>query len=627
MTRHRIRRVLLCLAAAAIVAVTGPAPAAAAGSTDSEAPSRAPAHWLPPEAWVYNHWLPYDESRLYRLLRITRSDLWQQLRDDRRTVAQLAARRGWRNPRRLAAALVAPRARQVGRRRLRILESRALRTLTQGHLAQHVFFHSLHQFAVPSAAPDIFGVTDMEFRALRRSELSPLDIGRLNGRSPGRVLAQCAAVLRERVRAGVRGKAMTARQGRILLRRQLSQLPRWLGQQRYNGPPQTHRGAVVDRPRDYAANPVISASGTHVAFEAYEQKVPVAVRRGEISVVVRDLSTGAGTPAGPPDSVCTAPSSSYNPSISGDGRRLAFECSEGNLNFAKRYGQIAVFVRDVPSGDTQRIGVAPGDTRSVSRSFFSPAISADGRVLAFGHVRRSGRTAVLVRDIASGATTTAAGHLPADALEPSISADGRLVAFTSIPRSGAASQVYAYDVATGATTLVSRATGVDGAAAAGFASSPSVSADGRFVAFTSAARNLVHPRPRSRRARIYVRDMATGTTHVVPTPRGAVALDPAISADGAVVAYAAVTTGRPRVLVHDLRSGITHVASRASGASGAEADGAALSPSISGDGTRVAFASTATNLSPHKRNDTRAVFVRDLAAATTTLVSHAAGSR
>src|SRR3954449_5454450 len=110
-------------------------------SADSGAPAHAPAHWLPPEAWVYNHWLPYDETRLYRLLGITRVGLWEQLRDDRRTLAQLAARHGWPDARRLAAALVAPEAGRVGPARLGVLRRRALRTVTQGHLAQHLFFH------------------------------------------------------------------------------------------------------------------------------------------------------------------------------------------------------------------------------------------------------------------------------------------------------------------------------------------------------------------------------------------------------------------------------------------------------------------------------------------------------
>src|SRR3954452_1480330 len=125
-------------------------------SPDSAAPRGAAAHWLPPEAWVYNHWMAYDETRLYRLVGITRRQLWRQLRDDRRTLAQLASRHGWPDPRRLAAALVATERRRVGARRAAELEARALRTITQGHLAQHVFFHSLHQFAIASEAPDMF---------------------------------------------------------------------------------------------------------------------------------------------------------------------------------------------------------------------------------------------------------------------------------------------------------------------------------------------------------------------------------------------------------------------------------------------------------------------------------------
>src|SRR3954469_8180167 len=116
----RGRITLPALVAIAVVAGCGghkrtaPPPDATAGtpivthSADSDAPQNAPAHWLPPEAWVYNHWLPYDETRLYALLGITRIGLWQQLRDDHRTLAQLAARHGWPDPRRLAAALVAP---------------------------------------------------------------------------------------------------------------------------------------------------------------------------------------------------------------------------------------------------------------------------------------------------------------------------------------------------------------------------------------------------------------------------------------------------------------------------------------------------------------------------------------
>src|SRR5438045_1707387 len=101
--RGAIAAVLAALAAAA-------APARAA---DSQAPPGAPPHWLPNESWVHEHWLPYDETRLYALLHITRGELWRQLRDDTRNVAELAVRHGWPNAEKLATALVAPRARSV----------------------------------------------------------------------------------------------------------------------------------------------------------------------------------------------------------------------------------------------------------------------------------------------------------------------------------------------------------------------------------------------------------------------------------------------------------------------------------------------------------------------------------
>ena len=94
----------LLLALVLAAALTTDAPDGGTGDTalvvkkasfDSEAPVTAPAHWLPPEDWVYNHWLPFDETRLHELLGVTRGAIWRQLRDDRHNLAQLAARHGW----------------------------------------------------------------------------------------------------------------------------------------------------------------------------------------------------------------------------------------------------------------------------------------------------------------------------------------------------------------------------------------------------------------------------------------------------------------------------------------------------------------------------------------------------
>src|SRR3954452_3725906 len=403
-------------------------------SADSDAPANAPAHWLPPEAWVYNRWLPYDETRLYRLLGITRVGLWGQLRDDHRTLAQLAARHGWPDPRRLAAALVAPDAARVGAKRAAVLRRRALLTITQGHLAQHLFFHSLHQFAIASEAPAIFGVSDVGFRALRRAELSPLAIARLHGRSPGEVEGLAIAVLRERARTGVRAGATPSAQAARLLRRQLTQLPRWLDQARYNGPPPTYHGALVDVPRDYATNPAMSADGRHVAYEAYRQKLPLAVKLGEIAVMRADLATGRtalvsrlphGGPTGPD------PTSAYNAAISGNGARVVFESSRGNQNFAKRYGRIGVLL--ARAGRTTGLE-RPARGAPDSQSAYNPAISADGDHIAYQAVR-GGRTVVVLHGPGGRSRIVVRGERVggpsfADPFEPSLSSDGSKLVYT-----------------------------------------------------------------------------------------------------------------------------------------------------------------------------------------------------
>jgi len=643
---------LSCLAAVTVAATAGglllaspddPAPAEPASpdaqvplkkaSFDSEAPATAPAHWLPPEDWVYNHWLPYDEGRLYKLLRSSRGVIWRQLRDDRHNLAQLAARRGWPDPAKLADALVAPRAEDVSPATLATLRSRALRTTTQGHMAQHLFFHSLHQFAIPSEAPSIFGVTDAQFRSLRRGEQSPLEIGRLHGRSPARVQALSEAVLRERIAFGVRSGAMTEKQGAILLRRQISQLPRWLAQVRYNGPPTTHAGKLTSKPRDYGANPALSGDGRHVVFEAYRQKLPVALKQGEISVRSHPLRGGRELQVSFEHGRRT-PRSAYNPAVSRDGRWVAYEASEGNLNFAKRYGQIHVFVHDAAGGRTRRIGRVPARA-GVSRSEYNPVISGDGRRLAYQAAHRGGQSAIYVTDLTSGRAalasrgTRSGAGANAGVYDPAISGDGSKVAFTSAAANlgagalGGRTQVWVRDLAARRTTLVSRADGARGAIAADYSSDPGISPDGRYVAFSSAATNLGGGRSAGRSAsRVYVRDLVRRRTVAVSKPADGFALKPAISAGGRYVAYTAIVSGRSRVLMRDTRrGGPARLVSRAASATGAAADGPAADASISADGRLVTFSSAATNLSPAKSDDTRGVFVRDVRAHTTKLIS------
>ena len=607
---------MLALTIAALGALAAPAAAQVqlpartqTASLDSEAPKGAPPHWLPGEQWVMQHWLPYDEERLYSLLGADRGTIWRQLRDDTRNLAQLGEERGW-EPRALARELVAPwRSQLRNPGRLALLERRALRTLTQGHLAQHVFFHSLHQEAIPSHATKIFGVASRaEWSTLRRSELSPLQICRLNGLPRSHAQDQATATLREYAEKGVARQSIPPVQAERLLSRQLRQLPRWLQQTRYNGPP-----PLVD-PRsspstasNYSNNAALSADGRHVVFESYEAKLAIAKRRGEIAVMARRAGAAAPVLA---SGEAADPRSNYNPALSADGRWIAFESALGNLNFAKRYGRMQVLARDLRSGRTLTVSHPP--ELAVSRSAYNPTISGDGRLVAYEAYDRpdepGGGTRVVVRDLRSGRERTipAPRGVTGDLYEPRLSADGRQLAFSALD--GTRSVVFVRDLRRGRTRRVS-APGEE-------AWEPVLSADGGVTAYTAAVAGGA--------SHVVVRGHARGRRTRIGSPAGSgLAFEPSLSGSGRRVAFVARPGGtrQTQVFVRDLRRGATQLVSRADGRDGPPGMGSAGHPAISGDGRRVAFTSEAWNLSPEKCNSARGVFVRDLAKATTVRAS------
>ncbi|HET7120526.1 MAG TPA: hypothetical protein VFI17_04660 [Solirubrobacterales bacterium] len=230
-----------------------------------------------------------------------------------------------------------------------------------------------------------------------------------------------------------------------------------------------------------------------------------------------------------------------------------------------------------------------------------------------------------------------------NSLEPAISADGRYVAFTSratnlnAAAKGGKKQVFVRDMKTGAVALASRADGPGGAVANNVSFEPSISADGRYVAFASIASNLGPGTGAN--LEVFVRDMVAGTTTLVsraPGPTGAPAdgysFEPAISADGRHVAFVSEATNLGEdatperdVFVHDLDTNVNELISRASGAATPAAGGD--EPSISADGRVVAFVSNGA-LSPEDVDEEsfpEDVFVRDRPTATTSLVSRASG--
>jgi plastocyanin len=181
----------------------------------------------------------------------------------------------------------------------------------------------------------------------------------------------------------------------------------------------------------------------------------------------------------------------------------------------------------------------------------------------------------------------------------------------------ARSRVLVRDLRTGALTIAGRANGRHGAVGDAFSADPSISPDGRYVAFTSTDPALGG---RKGEVTLYLRDLQRGRTVRIPTG-DARPLDPAVSSGGRVLAFTAVRGQAASVLVWHRATGRVAVVSRATGRAGAIADGWSGDPSVSADGRRVAFASTASTLSARKADDTRGVFVRDLRAGSTRLVS------
>ena len=177
--------------------------------------------------------------------------------------------------------------------------------------------------------------------------------------------------------------------------------------------------------------------------------------------------------------------------ISADGRYIAFTSGATNLVLGDTNGDGGVFLHDRQNGITSRVSVASSDG--------DLAISADGRNLAFVSYAND-QSDVYVHDRQTGQTPLISRHTDGTkgndySAAPSISADGRFIAFhsrsTNLVNDDANGQfdVFLHDRQTKQTTLISRSTG--GAPGNGGSSAPSISADGRFVAFWSAASNLI----------------------------------------------------------------------------------------------------------------------------------------
>jgi Tol biopolymer transport system component len=256
-----------------------------------------------------------------------------------------------------------------------------------------------------------------------------------------------------------------------------------------------------------------------------------------------------------------------------------------------------------------------------------------GSTEIYAYDRRTGKTRLVSSD-----SNGDPGNGVSDGAD--VSADGRFVAFDSNARNLVAGDtnrtwdVFVHDMRTGATRRVSvSSSGHEGDRFSGY---PSISADGRYVAFTSRATNLVRAKPRTG-SNVFVHDATTGkTTQVNVTPNGRPAGgstdSPSISSSGRYVAFDATSShlvrvgnGIPSVYVRDLVARKTVLVSVSS--SGRSGNNPSFDAAISGDGRHVAFTSRATNLVKRDTNRKRDVFVRDMRRRATKRVSLTAAGR
>jgi Tol biopolymer transport system component len=258
-----------------------------------------------------------------------------------------------------------------------------------------------------------------------------------------------------------------------------------------------------------------------------------------------------------------------NSVVTPDGRFIAFDSQPADSSFRQ------VFVQDLTTNVTTLVSATPdllpGDGDSTN-----PSLSDDGRFVAFQSravnlgARSASSRSILLRDVSSATTRLASSTTPSDDVNPAISGSGQFVAFESRPLSDVEfAQVLLFNALTGLVSPVSQTAGAP--ALNGPSGAPSISFDGREVAFESRATNLTPTFPDTSsfegESNILVRDVQTGALIVasVPLIPGVAAdgdsLHPAISRDGRVVAFDstatnlttdAVVPGTSNIFVRDL---------------------------------------------------------------------------
>lgn len=304
----------------------------------------------------------------------------------------------------------------------------------------------------------------------------------------------------------------------------------------------------------------LSMNGRHVVFYSIASNLVSGDTNGVGDLFVKDLLTGQTTRASTSSAGEQANASCLDATISADGQFVLFTSSASNLVSGDTNGFGDVFLKDLQNGNTMLLSrsAAGGATDGSSGN---TAISADGRVVAFDSSATNvvsgdtnGASDIFVRNLATGAlqraSTDASGAQGnGSSISASLSADGRYVCFESYASNLVAGDtngtgdVFVKDLAEGSVTLVSQA--ADGTRGSGFSGNATISADGRYVAFYSAAPNLVDT-DHNGWYDVFVKDLRTGAIERLGVaPDGSTGTPtimtfnwhPVFSADGSTITF------------------------------------------------------------------------------------------
>lgn len=376
----------------------------------------------------------------------------------------------------------------------------------------------------------------------------------------------------------------------------------------------------------------ISTSGRYVAFASAARNLVPGDTNFSQDIFLKDMQTGAVSIVSTNSSGGLANNHSYAPAISSDGRYVTFYSDASNLVAGDTNSRKDIFHKDTLTGVLIRVSVSSAGAQSDGQSWW-PSISGDGRYVAYHSDAinlvasdTNGLGDIFFYDTQTGdtrriSTTSSGAQASGDSDRPSVSFDGRYVAFSSTATdlvtgdTTFASDIVIKDTQTGAVSIVSTDSAGNQKNVA--CSAPDITPDGRYVVFNTSG-DLTAINVSNTNA--YIKDTVTNTTVLASidasgtTGSIASAQQPSISDDGRFVTFWSSSTvlvsndtnGKFDIFIHDKDTGVTTIASASE--NGTLGDANSYTSNFSGNGRYVVYGSDATNLVDVDVNGQRDVF-------------------